>query len=99
MLAEIDIANFAIIEHLHLKLHRGLNVLTGETGAGKSIIVDAVGTLLGARAQSVFLRAGADQTRVEGVFTLDQATRESIFPILDEVGIDHEEDSLIIARE
>ncbi len=99
MLSEIDITNFAIIERLHLQFHRGFNVLTGETGAGKSIIIDAVGTLLGGRAQSEYLRAGTDQTRVEGVFTLDKAARKNIFPILDEAGIEHEEDSLIIARE
>ncbi len=99
MLAEIDITNFAIIDHLHLAFHRGFNVLTGETGAGKSIIIDAVGTLLGGRAQSEFLRAGADKTRVEGSFTLSAAARETIFPILDEIGIEHEDDTLIITRE
>src|SRR5512142_1402572 len=99
MLAEIDITNFAIIEHLHLKFHHGFNVLTGETGAGKSIIIDAVGTLLGGRAQSEFLRAGADKTRVEGVFTLDDCARENIFPILDEIGVEHGDDALIITRE
>ncbi len=99
MLAEIDITNFAIIDHLHLQFHRGFNVLTGETGAGKSIIIDAVGTLLGGRAQSEFLRAGADKTRVEGTFTLSAAARENIFPILDEIGIEHEDDTLIVTRE
>ncbi len=99
MLAEIDIVNFAIIEHLHLKFHRGFTVLTGETGAGKSIIIDAVGTLLGGRAQSEFLRAGADRTRVEGVFTLDDCARENILPILDEIGVEHGDDALIITRE
>lgn len=99
MLAEIDITNFAIIEHLHLKFHHGFNVLTGETGAGKSIIIDAVGTLLGGRAQSEFLRAGADQTRVEGIFTIEAAAQGHILPILDELGIEHEDDTLIITRE
>ncbi len=99
MLAEIDITNFAIIDHLHLQFHRGFNVLTGETGAGKSIIIDAVGTLLGGRAQSEFLRAGADKTRVEGTFTLSAAARENIFPILDEIGIEHEDDTFIVTRE
>ncbi len=99
MLAEIDISNFAIIEHLHLKLHHGFNVLTGETGAGKSIIIDAVGTLLGGRAQSEFLRAGTDRTRVEGLFELDPTARENIYPLLDEVGIEHGDDTLIITRE
>ncbi len=99
MLAEIDIVNFAIIEHLHLKFHRGFNVLTGETGAGKSIIIDAVSTLLGGRAQSEFLRAGADRTRVEGIFALEPTARENIFPILDEMGIEHADDTLIVTRE
>jgi len=99
MLAEIDITNFAIIEHLHLQLHRGFNVMTGETGAGKSIIIDAVGMLLGGRAQSEFVRANTDKARVEGTFALENAARESIFPILDEIGIEHEDDSLIVMRE
>jgi DNA repair protein RecN (Recombination protein N) len=99
MLAEIDITNFAIIEHLHLKFHHGFNVLTGETGAGKSIIIDAVGTLLGGRAQSEFLRAGADRTRVEGLFILDGSGREATFAILDEIGVEHPDDTLIITRE
>lgn len=99
MLSEINISNFAIIEQLNLKFHRGFNVLTGETGAGKSIIIDAVGTLLGGRAQSEFIRAGTDQTRVEGLFSLDSTACKQIFPILDEVGIEHPDDSFIVARE
>ncbi len=99
MLAELDIANFAIIEHLHVKFHQGFNVLTGETGAGKSIIIDAVGMLLGGRAQSEFLRAGADRARVEGLFTLATAARDNILPILDEMGVEHADDALIITRE
>lgn len=99
MLAEIDITNFAIIDHLHLTFHRGFNVLTGETGAGKSIIIDAVGSLLGGRAQTEFVRAGEDKARVEGTFILNPATRASVHPILDELGIEHEDDTLIITRE
>lgn len=99
MLAEIDIANFAIIEHLHLQFHRGFNVLTGETGAGKSIIIDAVGMLLGERAQSEFVRSGADKARIEGTFILNDVARANIIPILDEIGIEHEDDTLIITRE
>lgn len=99
MLSEINISNFAIIEQLNLKFNHGFNVLTGETGAGKSIIIDAVGTLLGGRAQSEFIRAGTDKTRVEGVYTLDAAAKESILPLLDENGIEHDDDTLIVARE
>ena len=99
MLAEIDITNFAIIDHLHLQFHRGFNVMTGETGAGKSIIIDAVGSLLGGRTPAEFIRAGADKARVEGTFTLDASAREMIFPILDEIGIEHEDEALIVTRE
>ncbi|MBI5301286.1 MAG: DNA repair protein RecN [Chloroflexi bacterium] len=99
MLAELDIANFAIIDHLHLQFHPGFNVLTGETGAGKSIIIDALGTLLGGRAQSEFVRAGADKARVEAMFTLDAAMRMDAFALLDEIGVEHTEDALIITRE
>jgi len=99
MLSEINISNFAIIEQLNLKFHHGFNVLTGETGAGKSIIIDAVGSLLGGRAQSEFIRAGTDKSRVEGVYTLDAAAKENLFPLLDENGIEHDDDTLIVARE
>jgi DNA repair protein RecN (Recombination protein N) len=99
MLAEIDITNFAIIEHLHLQFHRGFNVMTGETGAGKSIIIDAVGMLLGGRAQSEFVRADTDKARVEGTFALSNSARETIVPILDEIGIEHEDEALIVTRE
>jgi DNA repair protein RecN (Recombination protein N) len=99
MLAEIDITNFAIIDHLHLQFHRGFNVLTGETGAGKSIIIDAVGSLLGGRTSAEFIRAGCDKARVEGTFTLDATASETIFRILDEIGIEHEEETLIVTRE
>jgi DNA repair protein RecN (Recombination protein N) len=99
MLTEIDITNFAIIDHLRLPFHRGFNVMTGETGAGKSIIIDALGTLLGGRAQSEFVRAGADKTRVEGTFALDATVRDAVVQILDEIGIEHADDSVIITRE
>ncbi|MBM3131263.1 MAG: DNA repair protein RecN [Chloroflexi bacterium] len=99
MLAEIDITNFAIIEHLHLQFHRGFNVMTGETGAGKSIIIDAVGMLLGGRAQAEFVRADTAKARVEGTFALSNSARETIVPILDEIGIEHEDEALIITRE
>jgi DNA repair protein RecN (Recombination protein N) len=99
MLAEIAISNLAIIDQLHIKLHAGFNVLTGETGAGKSIIIDALGLLLGGRAQNELIRAGADETRVEGIFTLDPVTRELIAPQLEEFGLDAEDDQLILTRE
>ncbi len=68
MLRELTIKNFAIIENETLRLGEGLNVLTGETGAGKSILIEALGFLLGARGSSSWLRAGADRLEVSGVF-------------------------------
>lgn len=99
MLAELDISNLAIIEQLKLNFAPGFNALTGETGAGKSIIIDAVGLLLGSRAQTDLIRAGAEQTSVEGIFVLDAAGRELIEPLLDEFGLPLEENTLILTRE
>ncbi len=99
MLAEITIHNLAIIDELNLKFAPGFNVLTGETGAGKSIILDALGLLLGGRAQNELIRAGAEETRVEGIFVLDANVRELIAHDLEETGIALEDDSLILARE
>ncbi len=99
MLAEITITNLAIIEQLHLKFAPGFNVLTGETGAGKSIILDALGLLLGGRAQSELIRAGAEETRVEGIFLLNGIARELLASQLEENGITLEDDALILARE
>ncbi len=70
MLSELTITNFAIIDRLHLTLSPRFNVLTGETGAGKSIIVDAVDALLGGRYGAEFVRTGCDSARVEGIFDL-----------------------------
>jgi DNA repair protein RecN (Recombination protein N) len=99
MLAEITITNLAIIDHLNLKFAPGFNVLTGETGAGKSIILDALGLLLGGRAQSELIRAGAEETRVEGIFLLNAHARELLAHDLDENGITLEDETLILARE
>lgn len=99
MLAEITITNLAIIDQLHLDLAPGFNVLTGETGAGKSIILDALGLLLGGRAQSELIRGGADETRVEGIFILDAGAREQLATQLEENGITLEDNTLILARE
>ena len=71
MLLELNIKDFAIIDTLHLRLHRLFNVLTGETGAGKSIIIDAVNALLGGKIGAEFVRAGCERATVEGVFSID----------------------------
>lgn len=69
-LLELHIRNFAIIDDLRLSFHAGLNVLTGETGAGKSIIIDALGLLLGDRATTEMIRAGTERAEIEAIFTL-----------------------------
>jgi DNA repair protein RecN (Recombination protein N) len=97
MLTELRIRNFAIIEQLTLPLARGFNVLTGETGAGKSIIVGALGLLLGERASADLIRTGADRATVEGTF--DVEGREDVGALLDERGVDAEEDHVILRRE
>jgi DNA repair protein RecN (Recombination protein N) len=97
MLTELRIRNFAIIESLTLPLARGFNVLTGETGAGKSIIVGALGLLLGERASADLIRAGAEKASVEGAF--DVADRPEIRALLDERGIDADEDIVVLKRE
>ncbi len=98
MLVEIHIRNFAIIEDLTLRFGEGLNVLTGETGAGKSIIIDAVSLLLGGRASTDVIRAGADRAEVEGHFHLG-ARATDITPLLEAEGLEDEGDLLILARE
>src|SRR5215467_1869022 len=72
MLLELSIKDFAIIDALHLRLHRLFNVFTGETGAGKSIIIDAVNTLLGGKIGAEFVRAGCERATVEGVFSIEK---------------------------
>ena len=76
-LTELQIRDFAIIDRLHLRFHSGLNILTGETGAGKSIIIDAIGLLLGGRATADMVRAGADRAEIEAVFQLEAGTPTS----------------------
>ena len=68
MLQEISIKNFAIIDTIAMQFDQGMTILTGETGAGKSIIIDAMNLLLGSRAQTAFVRHGADKAELEGLF-------------------------------
>jgi DNA repair protein RecN (Recombination protein N) len=97
MLTELRIKNFAIIESLSLPLARGFNVLSGETGAGKSIIVGALGLLLGERASADSIRTGAERASVEGVFDITE--RPEIGQLLDERGIDADEPLVVLKRE
>ena len=97
MLTELRIRNFAIIESLVLPLGAGFNVLSGETGAGKSIIVGALGFLLGERANTDLVRTGAERATVEGVF--DIVDRPEVATLLDERGIEVEEQHVVLKRE
>ncbi len=97
MLTELRIRNFAIIEQVSLPLSSGFNVLSGETGAGKSIIVGALGLLLGERASADLIRSGADKATVEGVFDISKL--KDVSELADERGIEVEEDTLVLKRE
>jgi DNA repair protein RecN (Recombination protein N) len=98
MLLELQISDFAIIDRLHLRLSEGFNVLTGETGAGKSIIIDALGTLRGEKADVTFVRAGCSRARIEGVFSLEDSPH--VVPVLQEYGLlDDDDGQVILTRE
>ncbi len=100
MLVELTINDFAIIDELTLRFDPGFNVLTGETGAGKSIIIDAVTTLLGGRADTNLVRTGSSRARIEGTFRLAQDMRALIDPILEREGLDSDQpDLLLLGRE
>ena len=97
MLLELRISNFAVIESLSIHCEAGLNALTGETGAGKSIIVGALGLLLGERASADNIRTGAQKATVEGVF--DVARKQNVLTALAEQGIEADDGLLILRRE
>ncbi|WP_396203769.1 DNA repair protein RecN [Gemmatimonas sp.] len=97
MLVELRIRNVAVIDTVSLPLAGGLNVLTGETGAGKSLIIGALGMLLGERAAADRVRAGAERATVEGVF--DLRGLPAVRVLLDERGVEADDDLLVLKRE
>ena len=99
MLTEIRIQDFAIIDHLSLRFDQGLIIFTGETGAGKSIIIDAVGTLLGSRADTTMVRSGAKYALVEGVFQIPERVRPQVHEILKKEDLLDEDEALVLGRE
>lgn len=99
MLSELRIENFAIIDKLELDFSAGLIIFTGETGAGKSIIMDALEMLLGGRADATVLRTDAERASVEGVFKLTGATKESVNEILKREDLLDDENYVTLARE
>ena len=96
MLRALDIRNMLIIDHLELAFQPGLNVLTGETGAGKSILLDSLGFVLGWRGRAELVRAGADQGEVVAEFAL--GPNHAAHAILQEAGLPDEDDTLILRR-
>ena len=96
MLQSLRVWNFALLEEVSVEFGAGLNILTGETGAGKSILIDALGAILGQRVSSDAIRSGADALRVEAVFSLDESDAE-LCALLAEQEIECE-DELIILR-
>ena len=101
MLVELRLENYAVIDNVAVKFASGLNLLTGETGAGKSILIDALALLLGEKASSDVIRTGAEKAVVSAVFELDAGAEKSVGIVLQENGIDSNEDSaaVILRRE
>ncbi|UQS85320.1 DNA repair protein RecN [Apilactobacillus apisilvae] len=97
MLENLSISNLAIIDKLEIDFSSGMTVLTGETGAGKSIIIDAVGLLAGGRGSQKFIRNGSNKLLVQGLFIFPNDS--PTYNILDELGIDHSDGSVILQRE
>ncbi|MBM3155167.1 MAG: DNA repair protein RecN [Chloroflexi bacterium] len=98
MLLELKVRNLGIIESIDWSLRGGLNVITGETGAGKSLVIDAVETLLEGKADEEVIRHGSDEARIEGVFSLpSKKNARQLRDFLVEKGIDVSEDSLVIS--
>ena len=97
MLMQLRIRNIALIDELTVDFTDGMNCLTGETGAGKSIIIDAIQCMLGFRTSKELIKTGCDSAYTEGVFYIDDS---EISAFLDEIGIEEEEDhTLILQRE
>ena len=97
MLKTLTVWNFALLEQVQIEFGPGLNILTGETGAGKSILIDSLGAILGHRMTAEAIRTGCDWLRVEAVFSIEG--QASLHAFLDAQAIEHEENMLIITRQ
>jgi len=100
MLHELVVENYAVVDRLRVRFHAGLNLLTGETGSGKSIVVDALGLLLGGRASADMIRSGQERARVSGVFDAGERTAKILATAgLDNASHETEDGELLIERE
>lgn len=99
MLVELRLENYAVIDSLVVEFASGLNLLTGETGAGKSILIDALTLLLGEKATTDLIRAGTDRAMLSAVFEIEQGAAKVVSRILEENGLDAEHESIILRRE
>ena len=99
MLTDLRIENFAIIQQLELEFKPGLITFTGETGAGKSIILDAITAVVGGRTDITMIRAGADRASVEATFRLSEANRKPITEILEREDLLDDPDYVTLSRE
>src|SRR5690242_3975142 len=97
MLLELTIENYAVVGQLKVRFHTGLNLLTGETGSGKSIVVDALGLLLGGRASGDMVRSGETRARIGGIFEVRNSA--AVRRVLEPTGIEIEEGELLLERE
>src|SRR5579862_7291870 len=97
MLQELTVENYAVVDRIRVRFYPGLNLLTGETGSGKSIVVDAFGLLLGGRASAEMVRSGEARARVAGIF--DVKDRADVRALLDPAGFAIEDSELLIERE
>ena len=96
MLHSLRVWNFALLEEVAVEFGSGLNILTGETGAGKSILIDAIGAILGQRISSDMIRSGCDFFRVEAVFSVDE--RDEMLPLFEEQEIEYDDELIIIRK-
>src|SRR5690348_11921852 len=96
MLNELKVSNFAIIDNIHIEFTEGFNVISGETGAGKSVLLKSLSLLMGEKSGADLVRTGHEQASVEGVFDLSE--REDTLALLAEHGVDTDEGTLVVRR-
>ena len=99
MLVELRLENYAVIDNLAIEFAPGLNLLTGETGAGKSILIDALALLLGDKASPDVIRTGAERALISAVFEVESGAEKIVAQVLESNGIDADHESIILRRE